>query len=1055
MQRARLWTAFATLAAALLVAVVPGSATLAQPNDAGVRTLVFGRGSGNGQADRVAAELGNLGYLVDQMTQLPAASAELDNYDVIWHVEAFDPLGQDEIDDLVDFVDRGGSLYLTGERPCCEAMNDTVQEVANSVLVEGRTVEVGGRGDVTGPFSFNPGAVGGITTTPNPLAAFEPSAPGELTGWEGGIIPAANTLASNGSVAVGGVWSGDMLRTGLGRLVLLMDVNWLEKPEIADVVENIQVFLAGSGGGSPPGPLQVAILGDSYISGEGAFDYLAGTDALATGGNLCHRSGRSWAYQLASELVENPSSDILFAACSGATSNEVRFGPQRWDNGFTLPRTQLDELRRFSGSSGAPDVVFMSLGGNDALFSDVIEACLLADCLRSGWANTIFGVDVQSTFERMPRLAALNVKWTLDEVREIAPEASVVLMGYPSPVIDRQVCGSVDIGSNFDKIRNPKARALLAISSAVLDGARLDEAEQTWAHDRFLTSLNGYLAQAASEAGVHFVNPQDWFAGHSICTDEPFAHGITAGNDIGGVVGNESFHPSVEGYDEMTRRARELLIESGVVFGPNPPPVPTGLVDVGEDAITLLVDGLGVRAWHEQGGQVVVNETDSGPVYTTTFSVPVSAGITTPNADGTAEVDLVVPAGTPEGLHTFQVRDEDGGLLWIQPVLVDAPDHCEAGSSDPDVDGDGIGDWCDPTPGDGPLADPDGDGILNSTDNCPTVANPNQASNGGPYGAVCDPLTVNVNALALPTPPLEPDGDGDGVGLDDNCPLVANATQTDGDADGIGDACDPDLPQAPSAPNVGYWMVDAGGEIYSFGDAPDPGSVTSRAVGVTSTPTGEGLWVLTGDGVVHALNGAVHHGNVDTNALSAGEVPATVSVLPDGSGYWVFTNKGRALSFGTATELDDLVDLGLSEILNGPVLASVATTSGEGAYMIGSDGGVFALGDAVFHGSMGGERLNEPVMGIAPDPDGTGYWLVASDGGIFSFEAEFQGSLPGVLAPGQRLNAPVVGAVPFGSGYLMVASDGGVFNFSDQEFLGSLGDNPPPNPVTAITGFPR
>ncbi|MEO1064365.1 MAG: hypothetical protein AAFZ07_23340 [Actinomycetota bacterium] len=260
--------------------------------------------------------------------------------------------------------------------------------------------------------------------------------------------------------------------------------------------------------------------------------------------------------------------------------------------------------------------------------------------------------------------------------------------------------------------------------------------------------------------------------------------------------------------------------------------------------------------------------------------------------------------------------------------------------------------------------------------------------------------------------------------------------------------------QAPPAQSPGYWMVDAGGQIYGFGDAAAPGSVPGRAVAATSTPLGEGLWVLTDDGVVHALDGAAHHGDVDMSALTAGEMPATISVLPDGSGYWVFTNKGRAIDFGAAGELEDLVALGLSESLNGPVLASVATPTGEGAYMIASDGGVFALGDAMFQGSMGGRFLNEPVIGVAPDPDGTGYWLVARDGGIFAFEAEFLGSVPGELAPGVRLNAPVVGAVPFGGGYLMVASDGGVFNFSDQEFLGSLGEDPPASPVTAIVGYP-
>lgn len=253
----------------------------------------------------------------------------------------------------------------------------------------------------------------------------------------------------------------------------------------------------------------------------------------------------------------------------------------------------------------------------------------------------------------------------------------------------------------------------------------------------------------------------------------------------------------------------------------------------------------------------------------------------------------------------------------------------------------------------------------------------------------------------------------------------------------------------PFDPEVGYWMGDAGGEIYGFGGGTDPGSVPGAIVAMATTPDGKGPWVLTADGVVHATNGATTYGNVDPAVLEPGEAVASISVLPAGNGYWIFTDRGRALSFGAATDQEDLVDLGVASSLNGAVVASAATPSGLGAYMVAADGGVFAVGDAEFHGSMGSTPLNGPVVGVAPDPDGVGYWLVADDGGIFAFEAGFQGSMGGT-----PLNAPVVGAVAFGDGYLMVGADGGIFNFSDQAFLGSLGDNPPSQAVGAVAGFP-
>ena len=71
-----------------------------------------------------------------------------------------------------------------------------------------------------------------------------------------------------------------------------------------------------------------------------------------------------------------------------------------------------------------------------------------------------------------------------------------------------------------------------------------------------------------------------------------------------------------------------------------------------------------------------------------------------------------------------------------------------------------------------------------------------------------------------------------------------------------------------------------------------------------------------------------------------------------------------------------------------------ATPSGNGYWMVASDGGIFSFGDAGFHGSTGNIKLNKPIVSIIKTSTGNGYWMVASDGGIFSFgDAGFHGSV--------------------------------------------------------------
>jgi cysteine-rich repeat protein len=102
--------------------------------------------------------------------------------------------------------------------------------------------------------------------------------------------------------------------------------------------------------------------------------------------------------------------------------------------------------------------------------------------------------------------------------------------------------------------------------------------------------------------------------------------------------------------------------------------------------------------------------------------------------------------------------------------------------------------------------DMDGDGIPNVMDNCPTVFNPIRPVDGGKQadadmdgvGDVCDPCPLDMGMTCSMVNPNDLDGDGI-PDANDNCPAVANPDQADADMDGHGDACD----SCPMTPNPG------------------------------------------------------------------------------------------------------------------------------------------------------------------------------------------------------------------------------------------------------------
>src|SRR5690606_4271969 len=54
----------------------------------------------------------------------------------------------------------------------------------------------------------------------------------------------------------------------------------------------------------------------------------------------------------------------------------------------------------------------------------------------------------------------------------------------------------------------------------------------------------------------------------------------------------------------------------------------------------------------------------------------------------------------------------------------------------------------------------------------------------------------------------------------------------------------------------------------------------------------------------------------------------------------------------------------------------------RGYWLASRHGRVRAFGTATQRGDVAGIHLNRPIVGMASTPSGNGYWLVASDGGI-------------------------------------------------------------------------
>jgi len=237
-----------------------------------------------------------------------------------------------------------------------------------------------------------------------------------------------------------------------------------------------------------------------------------------------------------------------------------------------------------------------------------------------------------------------------------------------------------------------------------------------------------------------------------------------------------------------------------------------------------------------------------------------------------------------------------------------------------------------------------------------------------------------------------------------------------------------------------------------FLDSTSSNSVAFAVSPPVVTPPSNGYWLVGSDGGIFTFGSAQFYGSTGNLRLNRPVVGITPTA--DRGGYWLVASDGGVFSFGDTQFYGSIPGLGINPAgsglphsLNAPIVGMVPSVDDHGYFMVASDGGVFAFGDAHFEGScpeIGG--CAGKAVAVMPDASGNGYWLVTNRGDVYTFgDAQYLG------APGTT-GAPIVSAVrtPNGGGYWILDAAGNVYGYGDAANLGSAAGDANGNTASAI-----
>lgn len=205
-----------------------------------------------------------------------------------------------------------------------------------------------------------------------------------------------------------------------------------------------------------------------------------------------------------------------------------------------------------------------------------------------------------------------------------------------------------------------------------------------------------------------------------------------------------------------------------------------------------------------------------------------------------------------------------------------------------------------------------------------------------------------------------------------------------------------------------YWVLADSGAVYShggaeyFGGANLPGGISQamfdsgiRAVGMATTPTGNGYWILSSEGGVYAFGDAPYRGRVSYPA-GTGEFATAIAQRQDGRGYWILSSKGGIASLPGNDQSDPTPfhgnAIGLVGTQQRAAVALQATVTGNGYWIMSLDGGIVVRGGAAYHQNATGVIGNKTAVGFSVTPRQNGYWIMADDGSVYAMPGGANGA---------------------------------------------------------------